>query len=325
MEHKTLYNLLRMNWLRDPSKVTVEPWQVADYRHMPLDELFQQLNQHDIPLDRHSFPVLAEEVDSPEDFTDRLIADMPVDAVAYDQIYLLIFELWRRLVPEKLCLSIFCDELDHLIDSYDRGELTDAEALQDVLANLEVMLEDNTEEVNDPQVVFDSISGRCANDLECFLYDFIADQLDNKDAAYASELLEDFSKYPKDVKWFDLLKARCIAFTDIPKANLLIQQLIRRYSGSPDVEFNMEMLSVLVKGGDRDLFFSLVKQTIPLLKTEEEFQDLLAISADYFHFLDEDQKENTLLNILEERSKVPLDSFLSNHNSQISQLTSLFR
>ena len=322
MEPKTLYNLLRMNWLRDPT-VTAEPWQVADYRHMPLETLFDQLGRLDIPLDRISFLALAEELDSPEDLTEHLIADKQVDTEAYDQIYLLLFELWRRFIPEKLCLSVFCDELDYQIELYDSGELTNFEMLEDVLSNLVIILNDNSEDDIDPKIIFQSISARCANDLETFFYDFITDQIENKNLPYATELLEDFGPYVSDSKWIELLKARVLTFTDIPKANYLIRQLMRRVADKPDPEFNMEVLSVFLQGCEKDLFLSLVNQTLPLIKTEEEFQDLLAISADYFHFLDEDQQEKALQKILKERSKIPLEQPLQHKHPHFTQLTSM--
>ena len=42
IDRKALYNLLRLNWLRDPS-LDVEPWQVEDYRHLELETLYERL------------------------------------------------------------------------------------------------------------------------------------------------------------------------------------------------------------------------------------------------------------------------------------------
>lgn len=306
METKTLYNLLRLNALRDAA-INAEPWQLFDYRELSLENIFQQLEQHEIFLDRISFMALADEFDSPEELTDSLIADRSIEATTYDQIYLLLFELWRRLVPEKLCPSIFCDELDHQINLYDAGK-SNSEQLESLLSNLTVILKDNTEAGNDPKEVFEQIKGRCANDVETFLYDFITDQIENKNVPYASELVEDFGPFVKDSKWFALLRARILSFTDNPQANQQIRQLMQRLAAQPDPEFNMEVLFLFVQGFEQSLFRTLVKQTLPLLQTEEEFQDLLSICSDYFHFSDNDQKEMALLKILKERSQVPLDN-----------------
>src|SRR5438128_2674617 len=114
IERRALYNSLRLNWLQDPA-ISVEPWQVEDYRSFSIEKIFEQLKQKNIHLNKASFVALAENADTPEDLTDDLLADSDLDAAAQDYIYLHIFELWRTLIPEKTCLSIFCDELDHQI------------------------------------------------------------------------------------------------------------------------------------------------------------------------------------------------------------------
>ena len=100
IERRALYNLMRLNWLHNPS-MPVEPWQVDDYRSMPLETVFERLRFHDIDFDRNLFTELANEYDTPEQFTDAVLADVDTDTVTQDQVYLLIFELWRRLLPEK--------------------------------------------------------------------------------------------------------------------------------------------------------------------------------------------------------------------------------
>ena len=47
---------------------------------------------------------------------------------------------------------------------------------------------------------------------------------------------------------------------------------------------------------------NVIKQTLPLIDREEEFQDLLAIAIDYFRRLDREQQEIALKTLLERRS-----------------------
>lgn len=305
-ERRTLYNLLRLNWLNEPS-LAVQPWQVEDYRACSLENLFTRLGEKGFFLDRVSFLALADALETPEDLVDDIFLDGEMDAETQDQIYLLIFEIWRRLVPEKLCLSIFCDELDYQIERYDRGDVNTLESIQDCLANLEVILQDNVDHGGSPREVFESINFRCANDLESFLYDFIADQIDNKNILYASELLEDFMPYVIGIKWFTFLKARVTSAADVPQALALIRHIILEQQKEPDAEFYLEVLSFLAQEGDRDLFVGLVKQTLPLLELEEEFQDILAICAEYFQRLDLDTQEQAVQKILHQRAHIPLD------------------
>lgn len=321
MDRRALYNLLRMNWQRDQS-VSVQPWQVADYRSQTLETLFRHLEEYNLTMDRVSFQALSEDFDTPEDLVDNLTSDMDLDALTQDKIYLVIFELWRRLEPEKLCLSIFCDELDHQIDLYDRGLLSNVEELQDVLANLTVILDENTDHGEDPKEVFESISARCGNDLESFLYDYIAEVIDNDNPSYASELLDDFEPYMRGSKWFAFLKIRLIASSDMPKANLLIRKLLYEVEDT-DLELNFEILAFLVQGGDKELFHHIARGTLPLLTTEEEFRDFLSICADFYHRLDNDKKEAAIQEILKKRLMIPPEQLLSLDASQVSEVVNI--
>lgn len=284
----------------DPT-LEVEPWQVEDYRNLPLDTIFERIEEKNIHLNKETFLVFAENVDTPEELTDEFLDDSSFDVKSQDQFYLLIFELWRRLLPEKPCLSVFCDELDYQIHLYDRGQLDNAEGIQDVLANLQVVLDENTDGGADPVEVFETLNAGCANDVESFLYDFIAEQIDNQNYPYATELLEGFNEYVKGVKWFDFLKARVLSVSDVEASNEIIDTLIRNSPKNPDLEFNLELLSFMVLGGKQSSFVDLVKKSAKLLETEQDFQDLMTVSADYYHCLDHDQMEKAIQSILHKR------------------------
>lgn len=305
MNRHALYSSLRMNWIIDPS-IEVEPWQIEDYRSLPIDEIFERLEEKNIHLDKQTFLVFAESVDSPEDLSDGLLKDLEYDSATQDQVYLLVFELWRRLLPEKPSLSIFCDELDQQIHLYDSGQAKNSESIQDILANLQVILNEHSDEGADPIEAFKYIEEGCANNIESFLYDYIAEQIDNGNELYAAELLDGFSVYMKDSKWFDFLRARVLSSKDPQESNQMIQRLISKTAKEPDLEYNLELLSFLVSVGEKETFDRLVKISLPLIKLEEDFQDLVAISADFFHRLDHETVENTLQNILNLRAKTPL-------------------
>ena len=96
MESRALYNSLRMNWLLDPAGMaTLETWQVEDYRSVSLEELFKRLKERKIDLDKPLFFKLAEECETPEDLANLLVESD--DRRIYDPIYLLLFEIWRKL------------------------------------------------------------------------------------------------------------------------------------------------------------------------------------------------------------------------------------
>lgn len=317
MNRRALYNSLRMNWILDPS-IDVEPWQIEDYRTLPIDEIFERLDDKDIHLDKTTFLAFADNVDSPEDLTDGLLEDLKDDVTSQDQVYLLIFELWRRLLQEKPSLSIFCDELDQQIHLYDSGQVKNVAPIQDALANLLVILNENSDDGADPIEAFSCIDDGCANNIESFLYDYIAEQIDNGNNLYAAELLDGFSSYMRDAKWFDFLRARTLSSTDPKEANQMIQRLVAKAIKEPNLEFNLELLSFLVSVGEKETFDRLVKTSLPLIKLEEDFQDLVAISADFFHRLDRETVENTLQNILNMRAKTPLHTQFDPKDPQLT-------
>lgn len=317
-DRKALYNSLRMNWLLDPS-IDVEPWQVEDYRSLSWDTLFEQLKAHDLRIDKDTFLAIAEDYDNPEECADDLVADLEVDSKSEDQVFLLIFELWRRLIQDKPALSIFCDELDNQIHLFDEGRGDDS-ALQDLLANLKEILDENVDDGTEPAEAYESISICCANDLSSFLYDYISQQIEDNNESYAIELIDNFYDYITDVKWFDFLRAKVAATMDAQIANEQIHQIMDEWNSEEDLDFNFEILEFLTQFGDSKLFNHLVKKTIPLIETEEDFQDLLATCIRYFHFLDKESQEKKVEQILKTRASKDLDLPVDKNDPHVGEL-----
>ena len=260
LPRKVLYNLLRSNWLMDP-ELDVSYWQVEDYRTLSLDSLFRRLAKQHIQLDLSSFIAYAENYNTPEELTEDITENFDDSIEEQDKVYLQIFELWRRLVPEKLCLSIFCDELDYLMNLYDNGEMENTEGLHTILATLQDILDENVDQGVTPIDAFESICECCAIDLEDFIYDFIADQIDTNNDNYALELLDGFYPYMRAQKWFDFLKVRLVLNKDVLDGNRLLRKLVEETAEEEDIQFNLELLSSMVEGGERSLFVKLVQST----------------------------------------------------------------
>jgi len=303
LKGKALYNLLKINTLDKPD-LAPKAWQVEDVRTLNIAVIFERAKRLHLTLDETSFLLYAEESESPEDLVD-LIWDNDNDIEGHDRAYLLLFELWRRLLPEKQCLSIFCDELDHLIDKYDRGVLEKEEALEDALCILEDILDDACDQQNaPPQEVFSEICRYCAHDLETFLYDYIAAQIEAEDELYGSELIDSFYEYISDKKWFDFLRARLFLSARSDESNILIERLLEQLNEEPDIDLLLQVIDSLVHYGDIHLFRIAVKQTIPLLKTEKDLRELLTMSADYYRCLDKEKEEKEIHSLLEKRAKI---------------------
>jgi len=323
---KALYNSLRISWLQD-GQISVEPWKVEDYRLLGVDALFSRLQERSLFLDRTSFKTYADQFDSPEELTQWLIDDEELSPEDYDQIYLVIFELWRRLAAEKPSISILCDELDLQIYHYDQGNVDHLETLQDAINNFHVVLEENVDQGMQGEEVFAAVSEFCAHDLEHFFYDYIADQIDAQESDYAMELIDQFYPFVSDKKWFDLLKARLVNIRDLHEANAMIEQvfLANKEEERPSLALNLDILSLMVQGGNYDLFLQIIAHTLSLIECEEEFIELLTVTADYFRCLDEDGIQEKIEQLIAKRAHREKSASIEQEDADIAAFKALLK
>lgn len=306
MERRALYNSLRINWQLDPT-LKVQRWQVEDYRLKSIDELFSELSKFGINFDQRHFLAFCDELETPEDLADVLASEIDEEYHSEnnskaDQIYLIVFELWRRLVPEKQTLSLFCDEFDHLIDLFDSGQIHSSEPIEDAISRFIELLSEGNDKGEKPQALFESVLQGCAHDVEGFLYDFIALQIEAHNLSYAEELTEAFLPYVIDTRWFRFLNAQLAAESDLAKSHLIIHELIKECKKNPDPAFNLELLAFLAKTGEDRFFLQLASATLPLLTTEEDFWDILSSFEDYYHFKDKENEEKFISEIRKRRA-----------------------
>jgi len=317
---KALYNLLRLNTSDEDENL--EEWQIEDLRLCSDEELFHRFFALEIPLSKEQFLTLGNEFDTPEDMAEALSEDGN-NPQKHDQIYLIIFELWRRFLPEKQTLSIFCDELDIQIYLYDQGTVESDENIQDALANLEEILDENVDMGVEPSGAFQSLSEYLAHDLESFIFDYTAEQIDSGYETYAKELLEGFYPYMSDLKWFDFLRATVISSQNSEEANAILRIVVDELKETPDIDLQMEILQFLVHSGDPELFVKLVKMTTNLLQTEEDFSEILEIVAEYYHRLDKEELSQKIEGIMERRTRKAPGSALKKEDPDLDAFTSL--
>lgn len=318
---KALFNLLRISWLDNP-KSDVKQWQVEDLRDLSIEELFSRLKKLGLILNEESFYLYAENCDTPEELADCVWFEEE-DLEGHDKAYLLLFELWRRLLPDKLCLSVFCDELDQLIELYDRGRLDSEEPLQNALSILEDILDEAYDQEVNPKSIFAEVASYCAHDLEHFLSDYISDQVEEGNGTYASELIDAFYDYASDHRRFDLLRAQLFASLDLEKSNLIYARVLEELGDDPDLELILLVAESLIHHGHVLLFMQAIRQAIPLVKTESEFQNLLAMVAEYFRCLDRDTEEKVVQGLLDQRSSRPQEHFLDPSDKALASLSQL--
>ncbi|MBS0629583.1 MAG: hypothetical protein JSS30_05085 [Verrucomicrobia bacterium] len=307
-----------MNWQEDPT-LPVEQWQIEDYRSLSSKELFKKLKALGIPLDEERFHNYAEASDSPEELTDALVVDEELDR--FDEAYLIVFELWRRLAPEKESLSIFCDQLDYLIHLYDQDQLENEEDLNNALTELERILDENVDQGEDPQALFQEISLYCAHDLQSFIYDYASDQIDHDRGVYASELIDGFSPYTTDSQWFAFLQMRLLAASDPEEGEIMLDRILE---DAPDFELLLEIARYLVNQGDVSHFLRVVKQARNLIETEQDFQELLAITSEFYRLLDQEEQSQAVFDILKQRQGIPLEKEIASNDKHFKEYFKLF-
>lgn len=299
---KALYNSLRISFLQNPS-FAVETWKVEDYRGLPLEELFLRLQRANMIFDPTSFIAFVDAFDTPEELFDALVADQDFSPEEADRIYLILFELWRRLVPEKLSISIVCDELDYQIFLYDFRKVMNEEPLEDAITAFHGVLVENVDNGIAPIDAFVAISEYLANDFQAFLMDYVSELIEAKEYAYAFELLEQFYAFMPDTKWFDLLHARLIGAQDISKGHELVRAIHRKTKQEPDIDFSLDILAFLVNLPDRDLFGEVLQHALTLVHNEEELQELISITREFFANRHDETLADQLDDILARRSQ----------------------
>ncbi|MGE0197539.1 MAG: hypothetical protein AB7N99_01900 [Simkaniaceae bacterium] len=298
-EGRALYNLLQMNLKQNPD-LEVEPWQVEIYRDLPEEELFSRLESHQIFLDKDNFLLYVDACESPEDLADCLYLEE--DYAKHEQVYLCVFELWRRLATHKQSLSIFVDQLDHLIEEYEEGKLENDEELQTSLESFQIILDDNVDEGGDPRDGYYFFSSYSCHDLEVFIYEYVSHQIDIENDLYASELLEGFFPYVDNKRWFELLRIRLVSAADVAGGNVMVQRLLESLKEEPELYLLFETLHFLIYVGENDQFIATFNRALEQLETEEDLRELLMLTAEYLESINK-EKEVEVINDLIDQQK----------------------
>src|SRR5262249_44561565 len=137
-------------------------------------------------------------------------------------------------------------------------------------------------------------------------------------------LIDSFYEYIHDKKWFDFLKARLFFSTQSEESNRLIERLLEQLQEDPDADLLMQIIDSLVHYGDIRLFQLAVRQMLPLLNTEKQFQELLAMSADYYRCLDKEKEEKQIHSLLDKRSKLDANNPFDPADKSLSLFYDLF-
>ena len=188
------------------------------------------------------------------------------------------------------------------------------------MQRLQEILEESTDPRESPRAIFAALIRHVAHDLEGFLYDYISDQIDARNDLESAELLRVFYPYIADIAWFDFLNARLLILIDSHEGNLAFNKLLDQ---TLDLDLLLEIATFLIHHGDPALFQKAAKLAAAQLKTEEDLQELMAIVADYCHFVEKDQEEEQIQARFSKRLKQNRNTLLSPQDPDLTFLRDL--
>jgi hypothetical protein len=317
---RCFYNLLQMN-LRSHPSLEVEAWQVEDYRALSEKALLERLQQLDIFINRDHFLLYVEECDAPEDLADCLY--LGEDYERHEKVFLIVFELWRRWAFHKQSLSIFVDGFDHLIERYEEGDSACEEDLKASIESFQTILDDNVDEGGGAREGYQCFSAYSCHDLEIFMFEYIAHQIDIEDYLYANELLDGFYPYVEGRRWFDLLKARLVYAVDEEEGKVMIERLLTSLKEDQELYLLFETLHYLIYIEETDIFRSAYYQALEEVETEEDLRELLMLTAEYLNAVDKEKEEKIVIRLLEEQKGRNLKEKLNPADGILFQLKNL--
>ncbi|MBI5274226.1 MAG: hypothetical protein HY860_04145 [Chlamydiales bacterium] len=299
---RALFNLLRLKYRNQQLPTSLEQWQIEDYRAMNTEALFHRLLFLGVSLDLEAFKLYTASCDSPEKLLYYLSAKEENDSSKL-QIYLIVFELWRRFVPEKQSLSILTDEIDHKIEQHYQGELEEDQA-QVMFVTLEDIFDQAVDEGQPPKGVFVALSNYMAHNLEHFLYDYIGKMIaQNKDLT-ASELIDGFYPYIQQETAFDLLKVKLLAKADVEEATIAAQRLSEKIIEEKNKSLAFDLIQFLAQEGTPEVFFQTYQKIVPLIETEKDFKQMLEIAASYYRGFDKELEEEQIQHLINSRKDI---------------------
>lgn len=305
------YNLLQKKAQQDPS-IHVLPWQVANYRAMDTEDLFDELSALGIDISPKSFEKMADTFDSPEELFAHFSREEE-----NEQIYPLLFELWRRLLSQYETISIFCDELDFQIDNYEKNPEQNEDLLQTLLFELGDILDDNVDDGQKPKVVFNHIKAYLSADLEKIIYRFIDNLIEKNNHVTASEMINHFSEYVSENLSFDFLKLKLLIGVPEDHATAFMARFIERLNDKPDFHIYCELLRYLIQRGDLELFLTTSRQLLDIIKTNAEFEQVLQILYSFFNLNDLEKNKKFISDFIDKRKTLSPSSKIPQEDKKI--------
>lgn len=303
LSRKGLLNALHAQALEYPQGLPA--FVLEDYRKWTSPQLFEFLKKRGWMLDRPSFVAYADSCESAEELLDLLAAEEELDRDSEDELYLVIFELWRRFAGRSQSPEIICDELDYQIQAYDEGSQVD-DKIEAALSHLVQFIQHETQKASEAQELFGLLNQMCAQDLEIFLFDFITDQAKAGALAYARELHTRFQNWVSKPLWWNFIAIHWIGNDE---ASALLAHLLKQMDKQSDPDLVFEILSYLSEHDIAMRFEAFLQIALKMSLEQEESEELASFIETYaLHHEGWDESKRKFLKLLNQKISVSKNS-----------------
>ena len=296
---RAYYNLLWLERLRGNS-IPAHKWEFLDYRELDFATLFSMLHEFNIFFDADTFESLSEDADSPEEFSERIEIEDKDDK---RKIYLIVFELWRRLIEDKESVSIFCDELDRIVAAYETEK--DDQQLLFILHKVLEILERNTCLDEPPEEIFQRLSLYIAHDLENVIYTYIDTKLKSGSEDSCLNLIEHFMPYIKEKRALKFLKLKSLPNAFYEEKEKLTIYIVSSLQENVNLSLSISILFYLIERNSAELFSELFSFLIHHISEEKPLVALLDVLVAYHRKMGQEEKQQQVYQFLQKRLSTP--------------------
>jgi len=286
-ETKALYNSMRM--LREDEAIETT-WKTRDWRVVDMNHLFDELRALGISVNKALFYQWATHCDTPEDLLEYLFLDEEIEEEQLqqeikDRLYLTLFELWRRLVPEKRSLSTIADDIDHAIFAFDRESSMSFESVESLLEEWVRVIESMYDEGQSLSDVFRAIEPYFAHNVQEFIVDFILDALAHGHVDLVEPLFEKVRNYLTiEPLWTRIIDLKLhLRDDDIDELHKRLGELVAHILTTPQTgtAIFFSLCDIALDLDKEELFLRLLDRLLPHVQEREDIEIICDLLFDF--------------------------------------------
>ena len=288
LETKALYNSLRM--LGTGMNFSAEDsWKVEEFRQFELNALFDGLRVMGIVLNKPLFYQWSAHCETPEELLDFLfleegLEEQSLEDEMKDHLYLLLFELWRRLIPEKRSLSLVADEIDHVIFAFDSGKEVRDEEIENAIEEWVRLLNRLQDEGHSAKEALQAMEPYFAHNVPEFIVDFLLDVTDRGDNERFLPLFEKTRIFLTSLPlWVKVIDLKFCLRDDLTLLNKKLGELVAHVLTTQGVESEIIfcLCDIALELDRGELFIRLLERVLPDLQEREEIDIVIDLLADF--------------------------------------------